>query len=126
MSEIDFSKLPRFSQLPVNSEAPPESAWGVFGRDDELGCLNFLTPQGVVEAARLVRKGKVFRLDAPINYAKPPLFNRKPAEHKIRDFAKYGLLGHDDWLDNYNTQEGTQWTVLAISDTRATALFTME
>lgn len=109
MAKIDFDKLPRFSELPVRKGAPPESNWGVFGDDDELGCLNFLTEGGVIEAAGLVRKGRVFRLDTPINYATPPLFNRNPARHTIVSFEQYGLLGHDDSLDDYNTQEGSQW-----------------
>jgi kynurenine formamidase len=109
MRKIELAALPRFSELPVKPGAPPESAWGVFGDDDELGCLNFLTEEGVVEAARLVRKGKVFRLDARINYADPPLFRRAPTRHNIISFEPFGILGHDDSLDNYNTQEGTQW-----------------
>jgi kynurenine formamidase len=109
MEATDFKKVPRFKKLPVRKDAPPESSWGVFGDDDELGCLNFLTPKGVVAAARLVKKGKVFRLDTPINYAKPPLFNRSPARHTIVNFEQYGLLGHDDSIDEYNTQEGSQW-----------------
>ncbi|MGO9605700.1 MAG: cyclase family protein [Candidatus Binataceae bacterium] len=113
MATIDFNKVPRFKELPVRKNAPAESSWGVFGDDDELGCLNFLTPEGIIEAARMVQKGKVFRLDTPINYAKPPLFNRNPAKHTILSFEQYGLLGHDDSLDNYNTQEGSQWDGLA-------------
>jgi len=113
MSKIDLNKIPRFSELPITKGAPEESSWGVFGNDDELGCLNFLTPEGVVEAARLVQKGRVFRLDTPINYARPPLFNRTPARHNIVSFERFGLLGHDDSLDNYNTQEGSQWDGLA-------------
>ena len=57
MAKVDFAKLPRFSELPVKQGAPPDSSWGVFGDDDDLGCVNFLTPEGVVEAARLVKKG---------------------------------------------------------------------
>jgi kynurenine formamidase len=113
MSTIDLKKVPRFRELPVKPGAPAESSWGVFGDDDELGCLNFLTSDGVVEAARLVRKGLVFRLDTKINYAKPPLFNRQPAKHNIMSFESYGLLGFDDSLDGYNTQEGSQWDGLA-------------
>jgi kynurenine formamidase len=109
MAKIDFSKLPRFSELPVRKTAPPDSTWGVFGDDDELGCVNLLTEEGVVEAARLVRKGKVFRLDMPINYANPPLFDRAPVKHTKRSFEDLGALGFDDVLDNYNTQEGSQW-----------------
>src|SRR5579864_7146030 len=69
MAKIDFNKIPRFSQLPIKPGAPPDSNWGVFGEDDEVGCINFLTEDGIIEAAKLVRKGKVFRLDTPVNYA---------------------------------------------------------
>ena len=109
MAKVDFAKLPKFSELPVKKGAPPDSCWGVFGDEDDLGCLNFLTPEGVIEAARMVKKGKIFRLDTRVNYANPPLFERKPAKHILSSFESYGLLGFDDMLDNYNTQEGSQW-----------------
>ena len=113
MAKIDLNKVPRFSELPIKPDKPKESSWGVFGDDDELGCLNFLTPEGVIDAARLVRKGSVFRLDTKINYANPPLFARSPAKHNIMSFESFGLLGFDDSLDSYNTQEGSQWDGLA-------------
>src|SRR5262249_4364443 len=109
MAKIDFNKLPKFSELPIKKGAPPESNWGVFGDDDELRCLNLLTTEHDGEAASLGRPGRVFRPDTPMNYAQPPLFNRNPAKHNILSFKQFGLLGHDDSLDNYNTQEGTQW-----------------
>lgn len=111
MARINFSKLPKFSDLPVNPEAPPDSSWGVFGDDDELGCVNFLTPRGVVKAAHLVKRGKVFRLDMPVGYAYPPIFGRSEPHHTIIRFSD--SLGHDDQLDNFNTQEGSQWDGLA-------------
>jgi kynurenine formamidase len=109
MAKIDFTRIPQFSQLPVRPGAPPDSNWGVFGDDDQVGCVNFLTEEGVVEAARLVVKGRVFRLDTPINYASPPLFEREPVHHTKKSFESLGLLGYDDVLDGYNTQEGSQW-----------------
>ncbi|MCZ6476240.1 MAG: cyclase family protein [Gammaproteobacteria bacterium] len=36
--------------------------WGRWGPDDEAGTLNFITPQDIVAAAALIRKGKVFSL----------------------------------------------------------------
>jgi kynurenine formamidase len=106
---IDFNKLPKFSELPVKDGAPPESNWGVFGDDDQIGTLNFLSDEGVLEAASLVRKGKVHRLDTPIGYADPPLFERAPVQHQILSWAAHGFLAFDDKFDNYNTQEGAQW-----------------
>lgn len=108
MANIDWDKIPKFAQLPVKPDAPPQSSWGVFGGDDELGCLNFLTPQGVLAAAALVKKGSVFRLDAPIGFAvQPPI--RKPVKHTIHSHFDAGFSALDDVLDNYNTQEGSQW-----------------
>jgi len=36
--------------------------WGKWGPDDEIGTLNYITPEDVTAAARLVRKGSVFSL----------------------------------------------------------------
>jgi kynurenine formamidase len=110
MKALDWNKIPRFDQLPVKPGAPPQSSWGVFGEDDQFGCLNFLTPQGVVDAARLVQTGKVFRLDAKIGFAKPPLFSRAAVSHKV---IPLGPFANDDLVDNFNTQEGSQWDGLA-------------
>jgi hypothetical protein len=107
---IDLTKIPRFDELPLQDGAPAECAWGVFGDDDQLGCLNFLTPEGIVEAAKLVKTGKVFRLDAKIGFAKPPLFGRASVVHNI---IQLGPAAHDDSLDHFNTQEGSQWDGLA-------------
>jgi kynurenine formamidase len=101
-----MKNIPSFDDLPVGKGAPDESSWGVFGDDDALGCLNFLTPGGVVEAARLVETGKVFRLDAKIGFARPPLFGRASVVHTV---SPLGPTANDDFLDRFNTQEGSQW-----------------
>ena len=106
MKNLDWDKIPSFDQLPAKAGAPPESSWGVFGDDDQFGCLNFLTPQGVVDAAQLVQNGKVFRLDAKIGFAKPALFGRAGVSHQVLALAPFA---NDDLLNNYNTQEGSQW-----------------
>ncbi len=101
-----MKNIPAFSELPVRAGAPAESSWGVFGDEDALGCLNFLTPAGIVEAAGLVRTGRVFRLDAKIGFAKPPLFGRVAVGHNV---VPLGPTANDDILDRFNTQEGSQW-----------------
>lgn len=98
-------KIPTFDELPIRKDLPPDCSWGVFGDNDPFGCLNFLTPEGVVQAARLVQNGKVFRLDARVGFAKPPLFGRAPAEHRV---VPLGPMANDDFV-HFNTQEGSQW-----------------
>lgn len=45
--------------------------WGRFGDADERGTLNFVTPEKIVAAARLVRKGRVFPLAIPFDQNGP-------------------------------------------------------
>jgi kynurenine formamidase len=97
--------LPRYDELPVRESAPPRSSWGLWGDDDVLGCLNLLSPDNVVQAARLVRAGRVFPLDWKIELPDPPLFGRPSPGHRIRVAGAW----QDDELETWNTQSSSQW-----------------
>lgn len=43
------------------------SNWGRWGKDDQIGTLNHVTPEMIVAAARLVRRGKVFPMGIPLD-----------------------------------------------------------
>jgi kynurenine formamidase len=45
--------------------------WGKWGANDELGTLNYITPEKVVAAARLVRRGTVISLAIPFDSKGP-------------------------------------------------------
>src|SRR3990172_3868664 len=47
------------------------SNWGRWGPDDELGTLNYITPEKIVAAAALVKQGKVFGLAIPFDQTGP-------------------------------------------------------
>ncbi len=47
------------------------SNWRRWGADDRIGTLNFVTPDDVAAAARLVRQGKVFALGIPLDRGGP-------------------------------------------------------
>jgi hypothetical protein len=54
-------KVPEFKDLPIRSDAPPKSAWGVFDKDgkrDVYGTLNFITPEAVVAARMEIQTGE--------------------------------------------------------------------
>lgn len=46
----------------IHTAAQRLSNWGRWGPDDEAGTLNHISAQDIVEAGRLIRKGKVFSL----------------------------------------------------------------
>ena len=73
--------------------------WGRWGDDDELGTLNFITPERVAEAASLVRQGRVFPLGVDFGSASPQgafQFRHNPTHVMTVDggdaetLAKYG------------------------------------
>jgi hypothetical protein len=43
------------------------SNWGRWGEDDELGTLNYLTPEKVAKAAGLIRSGRTVSMSIPID-----------------------------------------------------------
>lgn len=45
--------------------------WGRWGKEDQIGTLNHVTPENVVEAAGLVKKGKAFALGIPLDRKGP-------------------------------------------------------
>lgn len=55
------------ARKPVNRAAIDEAAkalsnWGRWGAEDQIGTLNTITPQDVIDAGKLIRRGKVFSL----------------------------------------------------------------
>lgn len=81
--------------------------WGGDGDADFFGCLNMLTPERVVAAAGLVRKGAVFALNWSMGLPDPPLFGRQPFTHEVTGHG--ASTSHDDVLHNWNTQSSSQW-----------------
>lgn len=49
------------------NQRPEDSNWGDFGPDDQLGRLNLLTPEKVLQGIREVREGRVFCLSLPLD-----------------------------------------------------------
>jgi hypothetical protein len=46
----------------INAAAERVTNWARWGADDEIGTLNNISPQEILQAARLIRRGKVFSL----------------------------------------------------------------
>lgn len=104
--------------------------WGRWGPDDEIGTVNYITPARIVEAARLVRQGKVISLALPFDANGPQTgrFGRVNPIHqmvatgtdhvaghqRVLDFevGPYGFGYADDTITMY-LQTGTQWDGLS-------------
>jgi kynurenine formamidase len=98
-------RMPSYAELPTRPGLPEGSAWGVFGDDDEVGCINLVTPSKALEAAALVKTGKSFSLNWELEQPVPAMFRRGNPRHTI---ASEGY-GKDDVLDNFFPQSSSQW-----------------
>ena len=101
------------------------SNWGKWGSEDERGTLNYISPEAIVKAARLVRKGRVFSLALPFD-SKGPQTNNHPRRfnpiHRMMltggDFSSGavtlpGGVGFSDDMIIMPTHCGTQWDALS-------------
>ena len=94
------------------------SNWGRWGSEDELGTLNFITPEKIVRAARLVRTGQAFELSLALDEAGPQrgVNGRNNPVHvmTIADDVSFpaGMFLADD-MAILSLQCATQWDSLA-------------
>ena len=106
-----MDKIVEYDQLPHTADGG-RSAWGMFGDDDNVGLLNLQQAEQVMTAARLVRQGKVFALDLPLNAFQPALAPTRGApRHTV--VHRTGSFSFDDILDNFYPQGSSQWDSLA-------------
>jgi kynurenine formamidase len=99
--------------------------WGRWGDGDEVGALNYLGPEHVIAAARLIHSGKVFTLQVPMaDPAGDPIWpggRSKPVRVNVVDKGHYlsgklpgvpgGIEGCDDMIHCY-LQGSTQYDAL--------------
>ncbi len=108
---------------------PPRSTWGDWGPDDELGRLNLLTPQKVLQGIAEVREGRTFCLSLPLDYPggnvlnprrHPPVLEPTRREHGTPNMT-YPLRCDDPTATDVicddrvllTLQYSTQWDSLA-------------
>lgn len=107
---------------------PEGSTWGDWGEDDQLGRLNLITPEKVLQGIAEVQTGKTFCLSLPLDYPGGQVINKvrfppvlKPVIRNEQPYYNYSWqqlnpnhtdIGSDDAVLLY-TQYSTQWDSLA-------------
>ncbi len=105
-SRLIMQQIPPFEALPLRKDGPPGNAWGLFGDDDQLGRLNFLTPAVVKSAASEIQTGTRVSLDWDLDKPKVPGYGSQTFRHQI--INKAPSTENDDAVA-FNTQGGSQW-----------------
>lgn len=107
---------------------PQGSNWGDFGADDELGRLNMLTPEKVLQGVAEVREGRSFCLSLPLDLPGGNALNRFRYPPRRFTSGREGKLNYNFELNRLNpaftdvvsddavllfTQYSTQWDALS-------------
>ncbi len=116
------------SPSPRWKHRPPGSNWGDFGPDDQLGRLNLITREKILQGIAEVREGLAFNLSLPLDVPggnvlnprryppvlRPTLRNRQPNLNYVlaKDDPSHTDIISDD-LVILQTQYSTQWDSLA-------------
>jgi kynurenine formamidase len=101
--------IPFYRDLPTIAETGEHHCWDFFGRTDELGTLNFISPQAVTAACQSVQAGRVICLSLPLNVPYPALTSaRPPYTHAVTRSRS----GRDDSLSGFFLQCSSQWDSL--------------
>jgi len=106
---------PSYSDLKVDESTGERTAWGVFGQFDQIGTLNHLTDERVVDSVSEVRSGRRFSLNLPVNMPNPPVGAGVADRHVPTRRMIHLLNGNalDDQLDGFWLQGSTQWDGLS-------------
>ncbi|KAI0168541.1 hypothetical protein BJ166DRAFT_611555, partial [Pestalotiopsis sp. NC0098] len=113
MASTSF-EFPDFDDLLATENRPSGSLWGFFDRDghkDEIGTLNLLTADVILEAAKEIKHGRHIQLDLPLHHPEVAGFGRLPLQHNLVDMMPKGFVGFDDEI-HLNTQSSSQWDSL--------------
>ena len=118
----------RYDESKLNMDILRETAekcknWGRWGPDDEIGTLNFISPEDIVKAAQLIRRGKVFSLGLDFDNKGPQSGlwgNRFNPIHTMTATGTDAVAGNQDegklrYADDMISlplQCGTQWDAL--------------
>jgi len=100
---------PRYDDLPLASEGG-RSGWPADGLPDNLGSIALQTPARVRRAARLVERGAVFSLNAPLDAFGHEQWGRVLVRRTV--LHPPGALFFDDVLDGMALQGSSQWDSL--------------
>jgi kynurenine formamidase len=88
-------------------QRPPGSTWGDWGEDDELGRINLLTPEKVLQGVSEVEAGLSFCLSLPLDYPGGTALNQR--RHPPVLAPTEDMQGDPDTFYNVHMSEMESW-----------------
>ena len=103
----------QIAQAPALSDKPwwPHPKWG---KDDQAGASNYMTPAKTLDTVKLIKDGKVYRIGRTYESAMPKFGERAftlriPGSPTGGPFGANKVIWHDEFLATEIGQTGTQF-----------------
>jgi hypothetical protein len=96
------------------AQAPAAPWWPhpKWGKDDQAGASNWITPAKVLDSAKMIKDGKIYRIGRVYDSAMP-LYGKRTFNIRITpvaaSFGTNKLIGHDEFVATEIGQTGTQF-----------------
>jgi len=97
---------PLYQELPLAEGTDMRHAWDVFGREDRMGTLNFITPERRLAATSSVRRGDTIGLTLPLGTPVTPPYGRAALQHDVYAANEFSW---GDSVTSFDTQSSSQW-----------------
>jgi kynurenine formamidase len=76
-----------FDPIPIEEYKKWPNNWGKWGPDDEVGTLNYNTPQSVLEAVKLVKNGKIIPCSYEAKYFGGPVWGNRVGIERFMNWS---------------------------------------
>ena len=113
VAQAAHAQTPAAATAPALSDKPwwPHPRWG---KDDQAGASNWITPAKVLDSAKWIKDGKVYRIGRAYESAMPKFGERAftlriPGSPTGGPFGTNKLIYHDEFLATEIGQTGTQF-----------------
>ena len=88
--------------------------WGRWGTEDQVGMINLITPEAVLESAKLVRRGQIYNLSVPLGSDTPTHPIRQAPQHYVKFVPDaQGGVGYGEDVLVMSTHSGTHVDALS-------------
>jgi len=128
--QVSDSDLPTYEELAASTKGHPLEghAWDVWNKfgskgKDNIGALNLLTPERVLQAKDEIRTGVRVQIDWPLNALKWTLHKRMPLKQEIVDLKLVNDMYCYDDVVSFNTQASSQWDGLGHCAEQETGIY---
>jgi kynurenine formamidase len=85
-----------FDPISVDEYKKWPNNWGKWGTDDQIGTLNYVTPEVIVESAKLVKQGKIIPVSYEARYFGGPVWGNRVGVERFMNWSGPDVISNPE------------------------------